>query len=49
MKRLTEGQVAKVPVIMGNNLEEAASWVDALGPIQNAEQYRRCAQSRVRQ
>ena len=40
MKRLTEGQVAKVPVIMGNNLEEAASWVDALGPIQNAEQYR---------
>jgi para-nitrobenzyl esterase len=40
MKRLTEGQVAKVPVIMGNNLEEAASWVDALGPIQNADQYR---------
>lgn len=40
MKRVTEGQVARVPVIMGNNLEEAASWVDALGPIENADQYR---------
>ena len=40
MKRLTEGQVARVPVVMGNNLEEAASWVDALGPIENSDQYR---------
>jgi para-nitrobenzyl esterase len=40
MKRLTEGQVVKVPVVVGNNLEEAASWVDALGPMESADQYR---------
>ena len=37
--RIRAGQAAKVPVVMGNNLEEAASWVDQLGPIEGAGGY----------
>jgi len=37
--RIRAGQAAKVPVLMGNNLDEAASWVDQLGPIEGATGY----------
>ena len=40
IKRLAAGQRERMPLIIGNNLEEAASWVDSLGPLTDGDTYR---------
>lgn len=44
MRRIRQGQVAKVPVLMGNTLDEAASWVDGLGTIDGEATYQQALQ-----
>lgn len=41
MARIRAGLAAKVPVLMGNNLEEAASWVDQIGSLEGPDGYER--------